>query len=508
MNSYFRSKFHAILTLLSPVVLVVSALLPAMAVVPAAGQEAASPASPAIGSPVMIKDINGNGSLSIWYDTYMIGVGNKLFLVADDDQHGYELWKSDGSAAGTVMVKDINPAYDASGLAYAFTPWFTQVDGLLYFVANDGAHGVELWKSDGSGAGTVMVADIYPGAPNSSPHGLIAFDGKLYFFADDGVHGVELWKSDGTATGTVMVKEIYTYNELGVGPGLLTVYQDALYFSATENGYDYSLYKTDGTSAGTELVKNPLPGYSHDIRDMAVSGANLYFIAWLGGYGNNHGFTVWKSNGTTQGTTMIKNPDPDGQVGRNMDNLTDVKGVLFFAAYDAAHGVELWKSDGTESGTAMVKDIIPDTAQSFPDHLVAMNGVLYFDAIDATHGRELWKSDGTAAGTVLVKDIDPGASPGLDVDYEFRGLRAVGNTLYFTAQDSRGQEPWISDGTTSGTQQLGDINRGGNNSRPAGYVAAGNWLYFAATDGTHGRELWGVQLRGGSAVYLPLLMTQ
>ena len=101
------------------------------------------------------------------------------------------------------MVKDINPGASAS-----FPFYLTNLNGTLYFQASDGANGAELWKSDGTAAGTVMVKDIDPGANSSFPSYIINVNSELYFTANDGAHGYELWKSDGTAAGTVMVKDI------------------------------------------------------------------------------------------------------------------------------------------------------------------------------------------------------------------------------------------------------------------------------------------------------------
>ena len=84
--------------------------------------------------------------------------------------------------------------------------YLTAVGNTLYFVANDGTNNYEVWKSDGTSAGTVMVKDIRSGS--SGPRHLTAVDNTLYFRADDGIYGRELWKSDGTSAGTVMVKDI------------------------------------------------------------------------------------------------------------------------------------------------------------------------------------------------------------------------------------------------------------------------------------------------------------
>src|SRR5262249_42773990 len=133
-----------------------------------------------------------------------------------DGIHGTELWKSDGTEAGTTMVKDINCGSDTG--VYNADLQFINVNGTLFFVADDGLHGSELWKTDGTAAGTVMVADINPhtyfagwekyiGAP-SDPYSLTNVNGTLFFTANDGTHHRKLWKTDGTAAGTVMVTDI------------------------------------------------------------------------------------------------------------------------------------------------------------------------------------------------------------------------------------------------------------------------------------------------------------
>src|SRR5438270_7522426 len=130
--------------------------------------------------------------------------------------------------------------------------------------------------------------------------------------------------------------------------------------------------------------------------------------------------------------------------------MTAVGNTLYFTATDGTHGVELWKTDGTAAGTVMVKDIQPGNAPyNGPIHLTAVGNNLFFAGFDGAHGYELWKTDGTADGTVMVKDIVPGLDGGLDL-YAAE-LAAAGNTLYFTATDpAHGFELWKSDGTAAG----------------------------------------------------------
>ena len=92
--------------------------------------------------------------------SYLTAVGGTLFFTADDGVHGRELWKSDGTRAGTVLVKDIDPRRATTTTKRPAS--LTDVGGTLFFTADDGVHGPELWKSDGTKAGTVLVKDITP----------------------------------------------------------------------------------------------------------------------------------------------------------------------------------------------------------------------------------------------------------------------------------------------------------------------------------------------------------
>lgn len=187
---------------------------------------------------VMVKDINPTGDSNPWY---LINREALLFFVANDGVTGTELWKSDGTAMGTVMVKDINPA--GSSEPY----YLTLVNDTLFFSADDGIHGRELWKSDGTTAGTVLVTDINTTSTagrNSYPAYLTPVNDLLFFRANDGVHGVELWQSDGTAAGTVLVKDINTgTSAMGSSyPEHFAVVNGSLFFSAIDDAHGRELW--------------------------------------------------------------------------------------------------------------------------------------------------------------------------------------------------------------------------------------------------------------------------
>jgi ELWxxDGT repeat protein len=435
------------------------------------------------GTPHLVLDINTTVQSS--NPTDIVAIGTTTYFAANDGIHGNELWKSDGTVAGTVMVKDINPHGDSNPSN------LTNVNGELFFSANDGTDGTELWKSDGTTAGTVMVKDIFPGNysnsygtfPNSSDPGYLTnVNGTLFFSANDGVHGRELWKSDGSAAGTVLVADIVP----GSGssdPRSLTNVNGTLFFSASGN----QLWKSDGTATGTVMVKDINTSGNLYPEDLTNVNGTLFFSANDGVHGNE----LWKSDGTSAGTVMVKDIYP-GDYGSYPRSLTNVNGTLFFSANDGTHGDELWKSDGTSAGTVMVKDICPGSYGSNPDQLTNMNGTLFFAADDGTHGEELWKSDGTAAGTVMVADIWPGSGSSSPFS-----LTNVSGELFFWATNGmaqgsgEGTELWKSDGTAAGTVLVKDINPAMQRPYPGNPLTNLNGtLFFAADDGTHGNELW------------------
>jgi ELWxxDGT repeat protein len=382
---------------------------------------------------IMVKDIHlENDPGSSWrgsHPTQLTNVNGTLFFSAGQSFIGLnpirELWKSDGTEAGTVMVKDLNAANPGD------PNWLTNVNGTLFFTANDWVEN-ELWKSDGTEAGTVMVKNIYEGgAPgnSSTPMHLIAVGNLLFFTAEDGVHGRELWKSDGTEAGTVMVEDIWGFT-FGSDPAWLTHHGLIIAFSADDGLSGRELWGS-ALGYGAYLIKDirtvyGYPELSSNPEYLTSVGGTLFFAATAADGSSRE---LWKSDGTAAGTVMVKdiNPFTDS----SPEGLTDVNGTLYFSADDGENGRELWKSDGTAAGTVMVRDINP-LGDSLPEGLINVNGTLYFSADDGKNGRELWTSDGTSSGTMMVEDIQPLAGVGSDPEW----LTNVNGTLFFNA--SRG----------------------------------------------------------------------
>jgi ELWxxDGT repeat protein len=405
------------------------------------------------------------------------------FFAADNGANGVELWDTDGTPAGTTLVKDINPTGSSNPTE------FTVFGDFTYFRADDGVHGGELWRTDGTAAGTTMVADINPGSGSSAANGFTVLGSELIFQASG-----QLWKTDGTAAGTVMVKD--------VGASSLHEFGGAVYFAGKTvhpNGSETELWRTDGTAAGTVMVKDIYPG---DVAPGSVPGSGLgappgfaefngqlYFEATDG----VTGFELWKTDGTAAGTALVKDIVP-GAGASFPEHFTVAGGLLFFLATNPAGGLELWKTDGTNAGTVLVK------AGLNPFNLTVVNDRLYFSCL-APGGASLCTSDGTSAGT---GPVTPGATPsrsshlaaGLGVLF-FQGFQATSGSGSGT-----GAEIWRSDGTAGGTMLLKDVNPGSASSFATRFTPVRGVVVFLADDGTHGSELW---VTDGTAVGTMLL---
>jgi ELWxxDGT repeat protein len=394
--------------------------------------------------------------------TNFVEDGGQLLFFNNDGIHGLELWKSDGSQQGTALIKDINPGPKDSANWFFLPLPGTQstINGTTYFTATDGVHGFELWKSDGTTAGTMLVCDTTPGPFDSLPYGFTAARGQVFFFTEQG----DLWKTDGTRRGTAKLATVEP-SRFVLGTHSFAALGDTFYCinSAGE------LWKSQGTLVSTSRIATVSPL----VRGSLYAAAGRLFILDVG-TGD-----VSTLNPDNRDITPIARLAP----GTEFIPIGDVNGhFLFSAAVPPANGqsigsVELWITDGSLANTSALWTSSTDTYWSASDFIRVGNAVFF--TAQGQGGVELWKSDGTSSGTVAVTK--------LTTAWRAQDFVDVKGTLYFNDLENL----WKSDGSAAGTAPVAPLptnpmhDMGGSD-----YTAVGDRLYFSGLDSNRGHELY------------------
>lgn len=361
-----------------------------------------------------------------WYFTNAGASGSVLFSNYGQI-HGRELWTSNGTTAGTRILKDINaganfwsnpggpsnPSSVPNG-GTAFSTRFQKVGSRIVFPATSFAKGRELWTSDGTGPGTILLRDHIPGAGDGIDDGTIEFvfsNGTFaVYLANDVLRGESLWATFGTPQSTRFLVEFPDYET----PGPMGLLGHRILFGRNQSR---DLWITDGTPSGTKLVTS--------------------FV----------------------GTRPIQ----------NISRIKDTPYALM-SVYNSTYGQELWITDGTKRGTRILKNINLNNAGSDPgvysrDAESGRGGAYFkignkivFPATDDPNRRELWVTQGTAATTMRISNLVPNVGSA-----DFYGFTVRAGRAYFSAKvvEAGGSyiRPFVTDGTALGTRKLSNSLR-------------------------------------------------
>lgn len=405
---------------------------------------------------------------------------------------GTEPYISDGTASGTQLLKDVSVGSRSSlGGPNGNEFLLYSLNNEVIFQADDGVNGLEFWTSNGTSSGTRLLAGLNSAPGASDMDELQVLNGKIYFTGDNGLTGVEPWVSDGTEAGTFLLADINSSSSTSY-PENFVSYNGHTYFTAMRApnlGDDAtSLWKTDGTTAGTtNIADQKLLGYTP-----LVSYANG--LAMIG-YESTNGMEPWISDGTVAGTQILKNitSGSSSSFDWGADWFTSWNRKIFFAPNRGVTTNDPWVSDGTNPGTIQLAAIDNATDGGEPLDQMGTSQWLFFIAEHPTFGVELFKTDGTPGNTSVVKDIDPAGDGLYWAGGSFYGT--VNDKLIFDAHDGvTGYELWVSDGSSAGTFLLKDMSPGGDtfiraSAQDANYVYlllrpdGGNWELWR-TDGT------------------------
>ncbi|MGE0430751.1 MAG: hypothetical protein AB7K09_09250 [Planctomycetota bacterium] len=422
------------------------------------------------------------------------------------------------STASAISVTSLGDLYP--GATGSFPNGFTELpNGLIVFQANDPVNGNELWVTDGTVGGTMLLANLDTGSNPSNPRMFTLLGDHCYFIADVGAY-TRLYRTDGTTTtylnyftsvsqmvagndrvfisgakdtgegtelfqyvpgaGVTLVADI----ETGAGsssPWALRFLNDLLYFHATTVASGREPYVHDPAGPSTSMIMDINPGAA----DSMTLASNYYFVdlkaineVVFPADDGTSGPELWKSNGST--ASMVEDHNP-GAAGSNPQQLLSFSDYVMYAANDGTTGIELKKTNGTTIESIL--DVNAGLASSNPVILAIQFGLVWMQLDDGIHGWELWVSNGQASGTYMVGDLRPGSGDSIPA----RITPTPNGSVMFTAKNDSGfQEAWISDGTTAAL--IGPVNSIGPNPMELTATKAGT--VFRLDNGPNGPELF------------------
>jgi ELWxxDGT repeat protein len=460
--------------------------------------------------------------LGTWHGLVLLQV-----TLGKDSPETAQLWRSDGTAAGTFPLTGLLDNTDQFGpqrLQIALAP------DIFYFNGCRQPERCRLWRSDGTRSGTFPL----PSSP-ANPRTFAFWAGRLYFLGDT-AKGAGLWRTDGTTKGTAQLASV---DELDGFSGRIVATPSHLFFTAGDTSEDLGV--TDGTPDGTRRVADfpPTPCFpgnggctEGEVSSLFAFGDSAFFIT----HRPNHGTEIWHSDGTPDGTgpqvellpaaqyiadkrhvgshwLLAVETGPDLTLWTANDDFGHAEplsgcdagacpGVvrllsqtgndsLLFAGTDDAHGTELWITDGTGGGTRRLSDICPGSCSGLMDkfadsgELGSAAGLTYFRALPSAEASpfsasdELWVTDGSAAGTHRVAG-------------HVSDLGVLGGLAFFGAfgeTEDSASELWTTNGTAAGTRRVSTLQRVASGSEPSILNLRSRGVFVLAWNGTT-QELW------------------
>ncbi|WP_415325495.1 T9SS type A sorting domain-containing protein [Chryseobacterium sp. MMS23-Vi53] len=397
----------------------------------------------------LLKDIFAGYNSGIPPNSIFVKLNNKVYFLAQQNYSGYQIWETDGTPAGTVKKQDINSNYSIDE--------FVVAGNKIFYYQNNA-----LWSFDtASNNSSLLKTFEYSGNVK-----LYSYNNQVILAANDGISGKEIWKSDGTVAGTALIKDIAPNNGNSISNDfkIVTLNNGKFYFMAnTATGY--MLYESDGTSAGT----NPLMPMQNTPQLEGASGGN-YFV-FIGFSATNGGSEPWISDGTVAGTKLLKDiyPGTTSSMGLNQKFLKLGNKIYFDSSSNGnpGYGNYIWETDGTEAGTVLFNTPI--------------NNVLYGKSSDGQYliltkpneWSRFWITNGNSAQTFEMSALGMTAANGV-VDFNSK-VYLAGTTA------KHGMELYTLDPITQVATLASDISKY-ESSSPHSYELLNDNLIFIAAD--------------------------
>lgn len=389
-----------------------------------------------------------------------VGVDARAMFTVSPTLGGYELWVTDGSAAGTRSVGSFE--------SFASLYVSTNLDGVLFAASPEPFRETNLWMSRGDPQSTVPLTAVE--GDGSEPRELRRAGDRVAFLACRQPQG--LWGAGAHEAELMKEGHVDCFSTSGFQPFVSA--GESAFFKYAEFTGQSEVWATDGTAASTRKVWDNGGDSSSAVYEMAAFGADLAF--WTSRVVAGQRLTsLWRSDGTTAGTT--KSLDLPPGVGPGVGS-TPLGGELYFRA--PSPDLQVWRTDGTAGGTRRLTDEAAGEFVQDPE-FTRVGSFVYF-----TGDRGIWRTNGTAAGTILAipgpQDGDPYG------DHRLSWLHEQGGALLFMRTENGVSTLWRTQGTPASTQQIAALRA--ITWPPRSAASFGGHLYFAADDDAHGVELW------------------
>ena len=448
------------------------------------------------------------------------------------------LYASDGTSAGTVLIKDLGAIYSTGNGNHSTVGSYNQTTNLFYFLRsqflNPATGGLptelttELWVTDGTTGGTIKLLTkttpygnysavipigLFGDAFGTNPYNFNFVGNKLIFTAyDPDAANVTnnnqiAWVTDGTVAGT---QPLLTANgEKIFGGALGGTKLNGKYFFGGRSQVDLSnggyLYETDGTQTGTIKI-NPtaVNWYVGSIFSKPLNGKFLFWATNnLGPTLDQQNYEIWQSDGTAAGTTLFMETaagfdSKKPYYGNVLDFVNDGEKLYFNLKQDPANNesTEIWVTDGTLSNTKKIRD----ASNYLVDEVHIANGHVFFEEfLQSPSQFRMVYSDGTDSGTYVVSNINNNHPSMVVYNNSLYFKEANGTAIWFGNTVADNIEMWRSDGTIANTGLFMDIYTGSvsasgytlsNSSKPRNFFVLGDSMYFIADNSTGTKNLY------------------
>ncbi|MEP7011323.1 MAG: ELWxxDGT repeat protein [Acidobacteriota bacterium] len=327
--------------------------------------------------------------------------GRAFWLTLSSGGHDVDLHGTDGTTAGTGRVGRLFPAPVSpfGGVTYVPDFFVVRTEGYLAFFFPFDSN--EIWTTDGTAAGTRRLFDLDEADDETGTRFLlegVPFDDGMLFTTWGPQSGIQFWRTDDSPAGVSAIDRVTTISP----PHRLTRVGSLVYFTADGPG-GTELWVTDGTLFAVHRVRDIVPGPQGSFpRDLTAVGDRLFFTA----DDATSGREIWSSDGTTAGTARVADlaPGPEGSFPQRLAavSLDGAPPFLAFAANDGVHGLEPWLGEADATGVRLLADVAPGRTSSSPGEFLAVGSRIFFAATTRSAGRELWVATLEKAGAPLL----------------------------------------------------------------------------------------------------------